>query len=71
MGVSVNIVGVRLERYGPVNFCDPSDIDLKVGDRVVVETEDGEREAEVVIAPGQVLYSAVRGTAGPVLRKIE
>jgi hypothetical protein len=34
----------------------------------MVETEDGDRAGIVVIAPRQVLYSALRGPLDPVLQ---
>ena len=64
------LVGVRFSRSGPVHYFAPGDLGLSVGDRVVVETEDGEREAGVVIAPQQVLYSDLRGPLDPVLRRL-
>ena len=45
--------------------------DLTVGDRVLVETDSGPREAVVAIAPAQVLYSDLRGKLAPVLRKVD
>ena len=66
----VNLVGVRFSPAGRVRYFDPADEDLAVGDRVAVETEEGPREAEVVIAPSQVLFSELRGSLRPVLSKI-
>ena len=62
------LVGVRFRRSGPVCYFDPRGLDLKVGDRVMVETEDGDRAGTVVIAPRQVLYSALRGPLDPVIQ---
>ena len=67
----MDIVGVRFVRSGPVGYFDPGDLDLDVGDRVVVETEQGPREAGVVIAPRQVLYSALSAPMGSVLKKVD
>ena len=66
-----NIVGVRFKRGGRVHYCDPANLDLSVGDRVIVETEEGPREGQVVIAPGQVLGSELRGPMDPVLRSVD
>jgi cell fate regulator YaaT (PSP1 superfamily) len=63
------IVGVRFERADRVQFFDPGDLELAVGDHVLAETDSGPREGVVVIAPDQVLYSDVRGPLLPVLRK--
>ena len=62
-------VGVRFQTGGRVHYCDPLGLDLSVGDRVSVDTDEGEREGEVVIAPGQVIHSDLRGPMDPVLRK--
>ena len=64
------LVGVRFGRSGPVCYFDPRGLDLSVGDRVMVETEDGGRAATVVIAPRQVLYSALRGPMQPVIQRL-
>ena len=66
-----DIVGVRFERAGEVHYCDPSGLDLSVGDRVAVSTDEGEREGRVAIAPGQVIHSEIRGPMDPVLRKLD
>ena len=68
---AVNVVGVRFSPAGLVHYFDPGDEDLTVGDRVLVETDSGPREAVVAIAPAQVLYSDLRGELAPVLRKVD
>ena len=65
------LVGVRFGRSGPVHYFDPGELELSVGDRVLVETEDGQKEAGVVIAPQQVLYSDLRGPLDPILRRLD
>jgi cell fate regulator YaaT (PSP1 superfamily) len=66
-----NIVGVRFTRAGRVHYFDAGSMDLAVGERVLVEADGGPREAQVVIAPRQVLYSELRGPLSPVLQKAE
>ena len=66
-----NLVGVRFSSAGRVRYFDPADLDLAVGDRVLVETDDGPREGSVVIAPSQVLHSDLRGPLHPVLQKAD
>jgi hypothetical protein len=61
---TANIVGVRLEPTGSVQYLDPSGVDVEVGDRVIVETEAGRGEGEVIITPAQVLYSELHDTGG-------
>lgn len=65
------VVGVRFGSWGPVHYFDPAGHELAVGDRVIVEVDDGTQEGRVVIAPGQVLYSDLRGPLDPVLRKVD
>ncbi len=66
-----HVVGVRFTPTGPVYYCDPGNLDLSVGDRVLVESENGPREANVVIAPEQVLYSDLRGALDQALQKVD
>ena len=61
------LVGVRLEPSGRVGYFDSGGLALKPGDVVTVETDDGPREGRVVLSPGQVLYSDLRGPLLPVL----
>ena len=68
---TTNVAGVRYTPTGPVRYFDPGGHELSVGDRVLVETEEGQREGLVVIAPGQVLYSDLRGPLAPVVRKLD
>ena len=65
------VVGIRFGRGGRVHYFDSADLDLSVGDRVIVETDEGRREGRVAIAPRQVLYSDLRGPLDPVLGKTE
>ena len=64
------LTGVRFMPSDKVQYFDASGIRLAAGDRVVVETWDGEREGTVVIAPEQVLRSDLRGPLSPILRKV-
>ena len=66
-----DVVGVRFRRTGKVYYFDPSDIELKVGDCVVVETTRGPELGQVVIAPSQVLASEVTKPLKPVVRKAD
>jgi len=50
----VNVVGVRFKRAGKVYYFDPDNLDLKVGDNVIVETARGVEFGEVVIPLRQV-----------------
>ena len=70
-GTTASLVGVRFGRSGPVLYFDAGDLDLTVGDRVVVEADEGPTEGQVVIAPGQVVHSDLRGPLDPVVRRVE
>jgi len=67
---TAKVVGIRFRPLEPVQYFSPGDVDLDVGDRVLVETDIGPREGRVAIAPAQVLYSEIRGPLEPVLGKV-
>ena len=66
-----NIVGVRLTPHGRVHFFDPANMDLALGERVLVDTDEGPKEGKVVITPRQVLYSELKGHQQPVLQRVD
>jgi hypothetical protein len=53
---SQRLVGVRLERHGPVRYFDAGGLELAVRQRVMVPEGERLREGLVVVAPGQVLH---------------
>ena len=55
------VVGVRYVEAGPVAYCSPGDLDLGIGDYVVVTTELGERLGWIVIAQDQVVSATIEG----------
>ena len=63
------LTGVQFRPSDKVQFFDANGINLSVGDRVIVETWDGEMEAVVIIATEQVLRSDLRGPLNPIIRK--
>jgi len=67
----MNIVGVRFKRLSKVYNFDPAGLDLKVNDRVVVETTWGLELGQVVIAPKEVPESEITEPLKPVIRKAE
>jgi cell fate regulator YaaT (PSP1 superfamily) len=67
----MNIVGVRFQRLSKVYYFDPSGLDLKVNDRVVVETTWGPELGQVVIAPREVAENEITEPLKPVIRKAE
>ncbi len=66
-----SVVGVRFQTNGRVHFFDSGSMDIGVGERVLVQTDGGPKEGEVVIAPRQVLYSELRGPQNPVLHIVD
>lgn len=55
------IVGVRFHEADPLVYCSPGDLDLGVGDYVVVRTDRGDQLGWVVLAPDQVLGAEPEG----------
>ena len=49
-----NIVGVRFKKLGKIYFFNPKNLYIKKGDKVIVETSQGEEYGEVVIANRKV-----------------
>ncbi len=62
------IVGVRLRHAGQFYDFDAADMDLRVGDWVVVETSRGQDLGQVLFAPSEVAAENVRGELKPVVR---
>ena len=44
------IIGVRFKRLGKIYFFDPKWLEVKKGDKVIVDTTQGEEIAEVVVS---------------------
>jgi cell fate regulator YaaT (PSP1 superfamily) len=65
------LVGIRFKPLDRLQYFDAGDLDLSVGERVIVETDEGQHEGTVVIAADQVLYSDLRGPLDCVLRKAQ
>ena len=61
------IAGVRLSTAAELIYCSPGEIDLKIGDYVIISTNRGERVGRVVLTPDQVMAGS---TSGPI-REIE
>ncbi|MGE0135330.1 MAG: stage 0 sporulation family protein [Dehalococcoidia bacterium] len=55
------VAGVRFIESGPITYCSPGDLDLGVGDYVIVRTDRGERLGWVVLAPDQLLAGRPEG----------
>ena len=66
-----NVVGVRFRTAGKIYYFDPCDIDLKKGDKVIVETARGVECGEVVAANHQVVDEEVVAPLKNVIRKAD
>ena len=44
-----NIIGIRFKKLGKIYFFNPKGLKVKKGDKVIVETTQGEELAEVLI----------------------
>ncbi len=64
-------VGVRFKPAGKAYYFDPAGLELKVGDRVVVETSRGQEVGRVVVAPQEMPAEDVSSPLKPVLRLAE
>ena len=65
------IVGVRFPPSGRVHFYDDNGVRVEFADRVLVETECGDKEASIVIGSGQVVHSDLNAPPPRVLSLIE
>lgn len=43
----LKIIGVRFKSVGKIYYFDPKDYDVKMGDKVIVETARGDRKSVV------------------------
>ena len=66
------VAGVRTKRNSPVRFVYAEEVDMRAGDRVEVELPDEASavEAEVAIAPDQLLEGSSVAPAGRVVRVV-
>ena len=63
-----DVAGVRFKEAGRIYYFTPGDLDLEVGEYVVVETARGLELGTVVVAPGQVIANELDEELKPVLR---
>jgi cell fate regulator YaaT (PSP1 superfamily) len=64
----VTVTGVRFRDSSRTYYFDAGDFELHAGMKVIVETERGSDIATVVIAPHQMLASALEGDIKPIVR---
>ena len=65
-----SIVGVRFRISDEVQYFDSGEFDLGVGERVLVDSQQGPREGFVVIGTRQVLFSELRGPMPAILERV-
>lgn len=63
------VIGVQFQKAGKVYYFDPQEIDVDVGDRVIVETARGIEYARVVAGPCEVAEKDIVSPLKPVIRK--
>ena len=66
------VAGIRTKRNSPVRFVYAEDVEILAGDRVEVELpgEPSAVEAEVAVAPDQLLQGSAVAPAGRVVRLV-
>lgn len=62
------IIGVRFKKVGKVYHFDPADINVKIGDTVIVETARGVEMGEVVVGEHEADENIVKKPLRPVIR---
>lgn len=68
---SSRVAGVRFLDSGRTYYFDPRQIQVDVGDWVVVETSRGKEAGRVIIAPHQVRLNMLQGELKPILRRLD
>lgn len=63
------VVGVRFKKAGKIYYFDPVNIELRVGDKVIVETARGLEYGEVVVGPREVPEEEIVQPLKPVIRR--
>jgi len=62
------IIGVRFKNAGKVYYFSPSGLDIKEGDRVIVETARGVECGEVVLSKREISEDQLAAPLKPVMR---
>jgi len=65
------VIGIRFKQAGPIYYFAPTDIEVEVGDLVVVDTNRGPAMGKVVIGQKQVQDRELAEPLKPVIRKAE
>ena len=62
------VVGVRFKKAGKIYYFEPGNLDIKVGDHVIVETVRGIEYGEVVVGPKEVSEEEIVAPLKKVIR---
>lgn len=62
------VIGVRFKRPGKVYFFDAGNIDVKVKDKVIVETSMGQEIGEVLINNKNITNNKIKSSLKPIIR---
>ncbi len=65
----IKVAGVRFKKAGKIYYFDPGEIELGLGDRVIVETSRGVEFGEVVVPPKNVEDDEIVSPLKKVVRK--
>ncbi|MCM1498797.1 MAG: stage 0 sporulation family protein [Clostridium sp.] len=65
----IEVIGVRFRPNGKIYFFAPGNIELEVGDAVIVETARGVEYGKVVLGRREVAESDIVSTLKPIIRK--
>ncbi|MDO5725392.1 MAG: stage 0 sporulation family protein [Tissierellia bacterium] len=64
----INVVGVRFKKAGKIYYFDPADMDINLGDNVIVETIRGVEYGKVVVGKKKVSECKIVKNLKPVIR---
>jgi cell fate regulator YaaT (PSP1 superfamily) len=67
----VTVVGIRFKKAGKIYYFDPSDLNIKKDDNVIVETARGIEFGECVIGPKEIKEEEIISPLKSVLRKAD
>jgi cell fate regulator YaaT (PSP1 superfamily) len=63
-----NVIGVRFKRPGKIYFFDSGNIDVKIKDKVIVETAMGQEIGEVLVNNKNLINNKIKSTLKPIIR---
>lgn len=63
-----NVIGVRFKRPGKIYFFDSGNIDVKIKDKVIVETSMGQEIGEVLVNNKNLINNKIKSTLKPIIR---